>query len=106
MIEIGLNHGRFEPVHDHLAPPSKSLVIDPGEEGVDDPEKVRKELLVQAKSRQMRVIGHEAVGIDGYLIPVFVFEEQVVIEPLGPIGFQQPVSVMALPGDVECGSIG
>ncbi len=72
VIEIGLNDGGFESVHDYLAPPSKSLVIDPGEERVDDPEHVGEELFVEAESGQVRVIAHEAIGIDLDLIAVFV----------------------------------
>ncbi len=47
------------------------------------------------------MVVHEAVGVDRDLIAVLIFEEEVIVELLGPVGFEEPVLVMALPGDME-----
>ena len=53
----------------------------------------------------MRVIIHKAVGIDFDSIALFVFAQEVVIELFGPVLPEQPVFIVALPGDVEEGVV-
>jgi len=45
------------------------------------------------------------VGVKANAILIFIFEEEVVVELFGPIGFEEPRAVVALPGDVKGGAI-
>lgn len=105
MIEFALDHRRFEAIHDDLASSFKLAVISPGKDGVHDSKEVREQLLIHAIARQVGMVGHEAIGIDINLISGLIFEEKVIIEALRPFGLEQPVFVMALPGDVEGGVV-
>lgn len=49
----------------------------------------------------MGVVFHELIGMDPDPIFIFILKKQAVIELLGPIFSEEPVAVMALPGDVE-----
>ena len=51
------------------------------------------------------MIVHEVIGIKNDLISIFVFQQEIVIELLGPIGFKEPAVIVALPGDVKDGTI-
>ena len=48
---------------------------------------------------------HKAVGIDFDFVTVFIFDQKIIIDFLGPIGFEEPVFVVALPGNVEGGGV-
>ncbi len=45
----------------------------------------------------MGMTGHEAIGIDLDTVAFFKSEQEIVIEAFGPIGFKQPIFVVALP---------
>jgi len=49
----------------------------------------------------MRMVLHELIRMDLNVVFVFVLKEQAVIEPFCPILAEEPVAIMALPGDVE-----
>ena len=44
---------------------------------------------------------HEAVRVDFDFVTVFIFDQKIIIDFLGPIGFEEPVFVVALPSNVE-----
>lgn len=50
---------------------------------------------------EMRVVAHEAVGVNRHLIAIFIFQEKVVVELFSLISFEKPGVVVALPSDVE-----
>jgi len=47
------------------------------------------------------VIFHEVVGMDLDVVFVLIFEKQIVIEAFRPFLFEQPVTIMTLPCNVE-----
>ncbi len=53
----------------------------------------------------MGVIIHEAVGINLYLIAIFIPKEEGSIEPFSPGVFKEPIVVMTLPGHMKGGTV-
>jgi len=103
---VGLNTGGAEAIQDHLSS-SFELFIDLfGEDGVDDLKEGGEFLSCSFDfSREMNMVIHEVVGVEGDVVFALIFEQEVVIEFFGPIVLDEPMMVMALPGDVEDGAI-
>ena len=53
----------------------------------------------------MWMIVHEVIGVDLDAILILVFEQKVVIGLFCPIWLEEPVIVVALPGDMEEGVV-
>jgi hypothetical protein len=51
------------------------------------------------------MVGHEAVGVDGDEVAVFIFKQEIVIDLFCQTGLKEPLFIVALPGDVEGGVI-
>lgn len=101
-VPVGLDAGGLEAVHNDLSFAFELFVDRSGEEGVDELEEGGEFFFGACYfAGQMDVIVHEFVGVERDIETIFVFKEEVVIEALGPFGFQEPGLVMALPGDVE-----
>ena len=79
----------------------RALVIFARKEVVDDAEKCRELLQSPYCAGEVRVIFHEVVGMDLDVVFVLIFEKQIVIEAFRPFLFEQPVTIMTLPCNVE-----
>lgn len=100
-VLVGFNHRGFEAVHDDLTAPFQALVDCPRKLAVYDPEEVRESFLVFEMTGKVRMVVHEAVGMNLDPIFILIFEEQVVIGAFCPFPLKEPVFVVALPRDVE-----
>lgn len=49
----------------------------------------------------MRMVIHETVRINLDAVFFFIFQEQVIIELLGPVPLEEPIFVVALPSHVK-----
>ena len=92
---------RFETIHYHLTLTLEPFVDPLGKLGVVHFEEVGKGLTNGEFAGEMEVIVHEIVGVDLNAVLVFVFEKQIVIELLRPLPSQEPLLVVALPGNVK-----
>jgi hypothetical protein len=105
VIRLRLDAGRFEPIHDYLSFSAPVFVVDPGKERVHGSKEVGEKVFIFAITGEMGMGGHETIGVNPDAITVFIFKKKVVIKLFGPIGFQEPVVVVALPGDVKGGVV-
>jgi hypothetical protein len=51
------------------------------------------------------MIAHEGVGIESYSVFILIFQQEVIVDLLGFIAFEEPGMIMTLPSDVEGGAI-
>ncbi len=77
----------------------------PGKERIDDTEEIAQEFGIFTIASEMRMIVHEAIGKDTDLVTGFIFDQEAIIDLLGPIFLKEEGFIVALPGYMEDGTI-
>lgn len=98
---IILDSGRLEAIHDDLTAPFHLAIDLFGKEGVDEFKEVGEALTGGELTGDVGVIVHEVVGINQDTVFLFVGKQEVIVVCFGPLCVEEPVVVVALPGDVE-----
>ena len=105
-VFIGFDLGGGEAIADGLAEAIIGGIYFFSEQGVNDSHVVGEGFLGMAVAGEVGVGVHEVIGVDVDGVERFEAQQEEVVEFFGPIFFEEPVFVVALPGEVELAVIG